>query len=226
MGKSVLSTKRLTAPQRERLLASRLGIVDYDSLDIEPVEVAQKPKPGAGIIITSKNALHALDGLDPTDHPVFCVGSKTAEKLVAMGWEPEHVAKNATQLADFLTTIPQSSYYYYPCSNMRRDELPDKLKACKIPIEEHIAYKTTLVLRSFDRIFDAVLFYSPSGVIAYAKATHQQARQSKSPDRLAFCIGETTATEARKYFKEVHVAKKPSVTSVILTTIKYFNGRR
>ena len=34
-------------------------------------------------------------------------------------------------------------------------------------------------------------------------------------DKIAYCIGETTATEARKQFKDVRVAKMPTVESVI-----------
>ena len=34
-------------------------------------------------------------------------------------------------------------------------------------------------------------------------------------DKIAFCIGDTTAKEASKYFTEVQVAKLPTVESVI-----------
>ena len=34
-------------------------------------------------------------------------------------------------------------------------------------------------------------------------------------DKIAYCIGETTANEARKHFKDVRIAKVPTVESVI-----------
>ena len=52
-----------------------------------------------------------------------------------------------------------------------------------------------------------VLFYSPSTVESYM--------QSNSADKIAFCIGESTAKEARKHFEKVEVAKVPTVESVI-----------
>lgn len=219
MSISVLSTKRLAAPQRERLLAVGLGVVDYNSIAIEHLKSPYKPQSGAGVIITSGNAIHVLDNLAPGSHPVFCVGDKTAEKLSAKGWKPGYVAENSASLAEFLVRLKPVPYYSYPCGNLRRDELPDKLKANKIPLEEHIAYQTTPFLRTFGRIFDGVMFYSPSGVYAFAKA-------NKASSKLAFCIGETTANAAKNYFEEVHIAKTSTISSVILTTLKYFNDRR
>ena len=52
-----------------------------------------------------------------------------------------------------------------------------------------------------------VLFYSPSTIISYL--------QDNEADKIAFCIGESTAKEARKHFENVQVAKLPSVESVI-----------
>ena len=39
--------------------------------------------------------------------------------------------------------------------------------------------------------------------------------QKNTPDCVAYCIGESTAKEAKKYFKDVRVAKIPTVESVI-----------
>ena len=51
------------------------------------------------------------------------------------------------------------------------------------------------------------MFYSPSTVQSFLKENDAEA--------IAFCIGETTANEARKHFKDVRVAKVPTVESVI-----------
>ena len=52
-----------------------------------------------------------------------------------------------------------------------------------------------------------VLFYSPSGIDSYLK--------DNNTDKIAFCIGETTAVEARKHFDMVKVANMPDVDSVL-----------
>ena len=51
------------------------------------------------------------------------------------------------------------------------------------------------------------MFYSPSTVQSY--------RQENNAEPIAFCIGETTAKEAKKHFKDVRIAKVPTVESVI-----------
>jgi hydroxymethylbilane synthase len=55
--------------------------------------------------------------------------------------------------------------------------------------------------------FTGVLFYSPSTVESYV--------QENAIDKIAFCIGESTANEARKHFKNVQVANLQTVESVI-----------
>jgi hydroxymethylbilane synthase len=58
------------------------------------------------------------------------------------------------------------------------------------------------------------MFYSPSTIQSFLK-------QNKAKG-IAFCIGETTATEAKKYFEEVRVAKVPLVESVVELVNEYY----
>ena len=51
------------------------------------------------------------------------------------------------------------------------------------------------------------MFYSPSTVQSFLK--------NNNPNCVAYCIGETTAKEATKHFKDVRIAKIPTIESVI-----------
>ena len=51
------------------------------------------------------------------------------------------------------------------------------------------------------------MFYSPSTVQSYLL--------KNNADRIAYCIGETTAAEARKFFSDVRVAKIPDMEGLI-----------
>ena len=51
------------------------------------------------------------------------------------------------------------------------------------------------------------MFYSPSTVQSFLK--------QNDANGIAFCIGETTAEEAKKHFTDVRIAKVPTVESVI-----------
>ena len=55
---------------------------------------------------------------------------------------------------------------------------------------------------------NGVLFYSPSTVESYLQ-------ENDTIDKIAFCIGETTAKEASKYFTEVKTAKMPTAESML-----------
>lgn len=39
--------------------------------------------------------------------------------------------------------------------------------------------------------------------------------EKNTADKIAFCIGDSTANEAKKHFKEVQIAKMPTVESVL-----------
>ena len=54
---------------------------------------------------------------------------------------------------------------------------------------------------------ESAMFYSPSTVEGFI--------QKNSSEVIAFFIGDTTAKEAKKHFKDVRVAKVPTVESVI-----------
>ena len=81
------------------------------------------------------------------------------------------------------------------------------LEENNIKVNEVEAYKTILDAAKIDATVEGVMFYSPSTVESYM--------QNNKADKIAYCIGDTTATEAKKYFKDVRVAKIPTVESVI-----------
>ena len=61
-----------------------------------------------------------------------------------------------------------------------------------------------------------ILFYSPSGIESYL--------EENSTEKVAFCIGETTAVEARKHFDKVEVANMPDVESVLELVNMYYSN--
>ncbi|MGB5980700.1 MAG: uroporphyrinogen-III synthase [Nonlabens sp.] len=205
---TILSTKLLTLPQQELILNAGIGLVHYDVLEIEKSH-ENLMLNGDAVIITSKNALDAIKK-HQIDKPVFCVGEVTAALL--SDYQVVFTAQNARELADYLIENQSHLSFDYLCGSHRRDELPELLKSQNINLTEHIAYHSSEVSKSFDRTFARVLFYSPRGVLAFAKAN--------LPPKTAVCIGNTTAAEARKHFKTVLTATKPTVTNTIVTAIK------
>ena len=57
------------------------------------------------------------------------------------------------------------------CGNLRRDELPTALKAADIPFEELVVYTTEELKKTVQaEQYDAICFFSPSGVKSFASA--------------------------------------------------------
>ncbi len=215
---TVLSTKILSPSQKELFLHSGLGLVEYNALDIEFLDVPI-PNDFQNYIFTSKNAVKAFlkhfKKLDMSECNAFCVGEKTKAVLEENGLKIIATTENALDLGDFIIKKHQNEKFLFLCGNLRREELPSILSKNNVRYTEVKYYKTHLIPRKFDRVFDGLLFFSPSGIKSYV----QENSISKS---LAFCIGNTTATEAKKYTDQIIIANKPTIENVLVQAIKYF----
>ena len=100
-------------------------------------------------------------------------------------------ARNADKLSQYLAENISGQEVTYFCSDLRLDTLPTKLKENNISVNEVEAYKTMYSPVKVDDKVNGVLFYSPSTVESYMK--------ENKADKIAFCIGDTTAKEASKY---------------------------
>lgn len=211
---TLLSTKILTAAQQELVLNTGLGLVHYNALTVKLIALQLPIAYSQNLIITSSNAVHALDKFDKETARIYCVGSKTAHVILSLGFKVVHTAQNSQDLAFYIIKNHSiASSYTYLCGEDRRNELPEALIASKIEFTEVKVYRTTMVERAYKRNFAAVLCYSPRGVYAFAKANPTQAN-------CAICIGETTATAARAFFSIVHTAKIPTIENTIITAYK------
>lgn len=209
----LLSTKKFTEQQSELLLATGAAITHYDVLKIVPLKAQLQNVSLDHVIITSVNAAESL--LEHKDRVqfVYTVGAKTTEQLQSMGLNVIETCHNAAQLAQAIIEKYSEYNFTYLCGVHRRDELPQALLSTQISFQEVKVYDSVAVEKSFDCIFDAVMFYSPRGVHAFAKANPQNLH-------LAICIGETTAKAARIYTQNVKVAKKATVENTIVTAVK------
>ncbi|HBC03198.1 MAG TPA: uroporphyrinogen-III synthase [Aequorivita sp.] len=210
--KSVLSTKKLSPSQRELLINAGVSLVEYNAIKIEfvPFEVSENID---NAIFTSQNAVKAVMSYGLGDRSCFCVGEKTKSLLEENGQNVIKMAEYASELGDYLAKNYKNDSFQFFCGNIRSDEIPSKLIENDIIFEEIEVYKTTLNPKKFERQFDAVLFFSPSGVRSFVS-------ENKMNNSKAICIGTTTATEAKKYTENVVIANATTVESVIAKAVK------
>ena len=147
---------------------------------------------------------------------IYCVGRRTKKLIENRIGKVTHVAKNAQKLGEHLANQLENKKVTYFCSSLRLDSLPTFLSNEGIIVNEVEAYKTMLSSEKIDNEVSGVLFYSPSGIESYL--------EDNSIDKVAFCIGETTAAEARKHFDKVEVANLPSVDSLLELVNNYYSN--
>ncbi|TXD48843.1 hydroxymethylbilane synthase [Polaribacter sp. IC073] len=217
---SIYSTKKLSELQKDTL-SSAIGIKDSDFIKMRfnriPAKVMKNQHEN--VVITSQNGVEAILNSFTKEEinfkNIFCVGRRTKKLIENRIGKVTHVAKNALKLAEYISKETEIKEVSYFCSDVRLDVFPTYLQAHDIVVNEIEAYKTMLNPVKIDADVTGVLFYSPSGIESYL--------EENGTDKVAFCIGETTAVEARKHFDKVEVANMPDVESVLELVNTYYS---
>ncbi|WP_405292609.1 hydroxymethylbilane synthase [Algibacter sp. Ld11] len=209
---NVYSTKSLTEDQRllfhEKVKSESTDVVKISLNRIHPRFLKQEIQ---NVVITSKNAVESLttnySAVELQFKNIYCVGRRTKRLVENRIGKVKHSENNAKKLAEYLVDYMEGAEVTYFCSDIRLDALPTILSENNLKVNEIEAYQTKYDGVKVSDSVEAVMFYSPSTVESFT--------QKNNKEVIAFCIGETTAGEARKHFDDVRVAKVPTVESVI-----------
>ena len=213
---SILSTRKLAPGPKELLLNAGHSLVEQDFISIIPLEFEIKEIP-ENIIFTSKNAVKmVLEKVpDLQSKNIFCVGEKTALFLQEKGIKVKETANYGRDLAEIIADSYRNEQFLFFCGRKRRNELPQLLAQKGVALKEIKVYDTRLLEKKLDRSFDGVLFFSPSAVRSFCEVNDLSGS-------MAFCIGNTTASEAKRFTDHLKIANKPSVENVIVQVVKHF----
>ncbi|MBC3758415.1 hydroxymethylbilane synthase [Hyunsoonleella sp. SJ7] len=209
---NVVSTKTLSEDQlklfHEKVVAKSDDFIKISLNRIRPQIFKSEIE---NVIITSKNAVEALitnySAVELQFKNIYCVGRRTKRLVENKIGKVKYAAKNAKALAEYLVEYIEGTAVTYFCSDIRLDALPTILSENHITVNEVEAYQTKYDGFEVESSIEGVMFYSPSTVESFTRKNKNEV--------IAFCIGETTAKEARRHFKDVRVAKVPTVESVI-----------
>jgi hydroxymethylbilane synthase len=208
----IFSTKNLTAGQLQ-LFKDGLVVQAEDFLKVSPNRISPNvlKNPIENVVITSQNAVEALLTSAPKEElkfkNIYCVGRRTKRLIENRLGKVKHNANSAKKLADYLVEYMEGLEVTFFCGDQRMDDLPTILAENRIVVNEIEAYKTKYSPVKVPASVEGVMFYSPSTVASYLL--------ENKPDKIAFCIGDTTANAAQAHFSDVRVAKMPSIESVI-----------
>lgn len=210
----ILSTKKLSEAQQQLLLNTSHSLVHYDAIKITALTENFPEQPIKNAIVTSQNTAKLIIENKFQIDKVFCVGEKTAGLLYKNNYKVALVCEYASKLATIITENYVDQDFSLICSEQRLETIPNKFSEEKLKLQEFHIYQTTSRHQKFEKNFDVVLFYSPSGIQSFFEAN------PKMTSIQAVCIGTTTAKAAENYVEKVAYSSQTSVESVIVKAVK------
>lgn len=188
--------------------------------------------PRAASAVADRIALRARLPLDrDTPPPVWVGGPATAAALrdalgaVRLPVERENALSGTAEgLAVAMLAAEVRGPVLFPCGEIRREELPERLREGGIEVDEVVCYRSILAAESTAR--DAAL-HATVLVVASPSVAHLVARAcppGARPDLLA--VGPTTAASARSSgWLPTAVASKPNAEAVAAAVRTVMAGR-
>lgn len=188
------------------------------------------------VIFTSRNAVdHFFKMLAeskielPADMKYFCISEQTSnylQKYIVIRKRKIFTgSRTATDLIEILKKH-KNEKYIFPCSNIRKDDIPEFLQQNGYKYTEAIIYKTVASDLSdlADVNYDIIAFYSPSGINSLF-VNYPDFKQNNT--RIA-AFGPTTASAVREAGLQLDIEaplpNAPSMTGALELYIKRANN--
>jgi uroporphyrinogen-III synthase len=188
------------------------------------------------VIFTSKKAVEHFFALCkssrvemPADTKYFCVSEQTAnylQKFIVI--RKRKIFSGEKTAVDLFPLLKKhkAEKFLFPCSQVRKDEIPEYLTKNGYQFSEMILYKTVSSDLSdlADVNYDALVFYSPSGV----QSLYDNFPDFKQNNTRIAAFGPTTAAAVRNAGLildiEAPLPNAPSMTGALEAYIKLANG--
>lgn len=228
--KYLLSTRPLPKAIIEEGAERGVVIEELSFIDTKPIhneELFQKIKSLATkqhtVVFTSMNAVEAVAAhVDSTPNwQIYSIGN-TTRKLVEEAWGADRIvatAENAQRLGERLIDDGVKEVVFF-CGDIRRDELPHKIRSEGGKVEEVVVYQTEETPTKLAKEYDGILFFSPSAVQAFFSSN----RASKQT--VFFAIGKTTEEAIRQHKGgKVVVARVTDKVALAQQAIDYLGGQ-
>lgn len=190
----------------------------------------------AGLVATSPRVGRALQRIfddEGTTHAAwegataYAVGPKTADELRALSFDVQGAETgSAADLAAHIADVGPTAPLLFLCGNRRRDELPDRLRAEEITVDELVVYEThprtdlTLPPPGGETW---LAFFSPSGIEAAQRAEPRGRLEAYH----CAAIGPTTGAALEEAgFTPAAVAASPSPEGLVDAILEAEGQRR
>ena len=193
-----------------------------DFIAIEKIKTKPFPLKNSSLIFTSVNAVKSFfeNGFQPNENfqdshynKIYAVGLKTKKELRNNGFGTFKVKKHLNDLSEFILKHSQKENFIHFCGNLALDILDKALPLQNISYKKVVLYNTKILYPEIHEKYEAVVFFSPSGVRSFAKFNSLE-------NLKIFSIGQTTEKELRKFTQNKIFTSKESNLEDLLTIIK------
>ena len=228
---NILSTRPLNEEIIDKAETQNIFIDPISFIETEPLksaaledEIEQLSCKKITAVFTSMNAVEAVKD---------CLSSGPAWKIFSIGEATKNLiddffgsesiiatADDANHLADAIIEKGVKEIVFF-CGTDRRNELPEKLKAANIKVNEIVVYRTILTAKNISKHYDGIMFFSPSAVRSFFSAN------KVSDDAVVFAIGNTTADTVKQFVQnKIIVADRPGKEALVEQMIAYFRKQK
>lgn len=224
--KYLLSTRPLPKSIVEEGAEKGVIVEELSFIDTKPIQdeaLFQRIKTLATekhtVVFTSMNAVEAVAAqIDVVpDWKIYSIGN-TTRKLIEEAWGSDKIVATADygkHLGERLVDDGVREVVFF-CGNIRRDELPNKIRSEGGKIEEVVVYETEQTPAKLTKAYDGILFFSPSAVNAFF-STNKPAKNT-----VLFAIGKTTEEAIRQNKgRNIIVANKVDKVDMTRDAIDY-----
>lgn len=220
---NILFTKKFDEQEVAAQLGNNAQFSFEEVIAITQTKVTPFNLEDRSLIFTSVNSVKSFfeNGFCPHENftqqknfnKIYAVGLKTKAELRKNGFGTFKVAKNAADLSDFIIEhCPEEKFLHF-CGNLALDVLNKTLPLQNISYRKIIVYETNLLFPKIEGNYDAVVFFSPSGVRSFAKLNSLEGK-------ILFSIGKTTEKELKKITDQEVITSSESNLKDLLKLIK------
>lgn len=215
----------------EALTAQGIGVSHYPLFHPHFFPIPTLSNPQA-LLITSKNAIRALEGREDLKHlPLYAVGDKTAELAQHMGFAKVLSASGTTE--ELLKCVREragqnNGILYHLSGEIIKGDMVDTLRQIGFQAERHVVYRiqdavnlpTALCAKLKTHTISHVIFCSPRTTITFTKLLKESRLENVTCSMTALCLSQEVAEKAASLqWKNVWISTQPTIKKIM----GYFN---
>lgn len=218
----ILFTKRFDDTMISEKLGSHFSYDFVEVIKINLLKIQPFDLKDYSLIFSSVNGVKSFFNngfradenlLHRNSNKIYVVGLQTKKELRKHNFGAFKTHKNAKDLCEFIIKNSPKEKFLHFCGDLALNVLNNALPLQNISYRKVISYETQLLYPKISDSYDAICFFSPSGVRSFAE--HNSFTNSK-----LFSMGETTSNEIKNFTEKPIFTSDKSILDDLLKMVK------